>query len=302
MISHRSGETEDTTIADLAVATNAGQIKTGAPARSDRVAKYNQLLRIEEELGDRAALSRLVGVPARWPRAEDRPAGAARLGARWSGDVQARRRSSRRSAPARARTRWCARSPRRHGRGPAQLLARHARRARRARAAIARAVQAELGRPLALIADLQGPKLRVGELAAPAPARRRRRPSYARRASGAARGRPRRRAGGDRAGARAGPRRPDRRRPDPARRSSRSTAGARRCRVVVGGEVSSHKGVNLPRGVAIPVPSLTEKDLDDLDFALGLGVDYVALSFVRAAADVRELQGDHPRAAARARA
>jgi enolase len=52
VISHRSGETEDTVIADLAVALNAGQIKTGAPARSDRVAKYNQLLRIEEELGD----------------------------------------------------------------------------------------------------------------------------------------------------------------------------------------------------------------------------------------------------------
>jgi len=50
--SHRSGETEDATIADLAVALNMGQIKTGAPARSDRVAKYNQLLRIEEELGD----------------------------------------------------------------------------------------------------------------------------------------------------------------------------------------------------------------------------------------------------------
>lgn len=54
VISHRSGETEDVTIADLVVATNAGQIKTGAPARSDRVAKYNQLLRIEEELGDSA--------------------------------------------------------------------------------------------------------------------------------------------------------------------------------------------------------------------------------------------------------
>ena len=52
IMSHRSGETEDTTIADLSVATNAGQIKTGAPCRSDRVAKYNQLLRIEEELGD----------------------------------------------------------------------------------------------------------------------------------------------------------------------------------------------------------------------------------------------------------
>ena len=51
IISHRSGETEDTTIADISVAVNAGQIKTGAPSRSDRVAKYNQLLRIEEELG-----------------------------------------------------------------------------------------------------------------------------------------------------------------------------------------------------------------------------------------------------------
>ena len=52
IISHRSGETEDTTIADLAVAVNAGQIKSGAPSRSDRVAKYNRLLRIEEELGE----------------------------------------------------------------------------------------------------------------------------------------------------------------------------------------------------------------------------------------------------------
>ncbi|HET6663098.1 MAG TPA: phosphopyruvate hydratase [Acidimicrobiales bacterium] len=67
VMSHRSGETEDTTIADLAVATNCGQIKTGAPARSDRVAKYNQLLRIEDDLGEaaafrgRAALARAGG-------------------------------------------------------------------------------------------------------------------------------------------------------------------------------------------------------------------------------------------------
>jgi enolase len=54
VISHRSGETEDATIADLVVATNAGQIKTGSASRSDRIAKYNQLLRIEEELGGRA--------------------------------------------------------------------------------------------------------------------------------------------------------------------------------------------------------------------------------------------------------
>jgi len=54
VISHRSGETEDSTIADISVATNAGQIKTGSASRTDRIAKYNQLLRIEEELGDSA--------------------------------------------------------------------------------------------------------------------------------------------------------------------------------------------------------------------------------------------------------
>ncbi len=63
MLSHRSGETEDTTIADLAVAVNAGQIKTGAPARSERVAKYNQLLRIEEELGDAAEFAGRAAFP-----------------------------------------------------------------------------------------------------------------------------------------------------------------------------------------------------------------------------------------------
>jgi enolase len=65
VMSHRSGDTEDTTIADLAVATNCGQIKAGAPARSDRVAKFNQLLRIEELLGESAAF---VGRAALAPR------------------------------------------------------------------------------------------------------------------------------------------------------------------------------------------------------------------------------------------
>ena len=63
VLSHRSGETEDTTIADLAVATDAGQIKTGAPARSERVAKYNQLLRIEEELGEAAVYAGYSAFP-----------------------------------------------------------------------------------------------------------------------------------------------------------------------------------------------------------------------------------------------
>jgi pyruvate kinase len=66
--------------------------------------------------------------------------------------------------------------------------------------------------------------------------------------------------------------------------------GRAHCRVAEGGLVGSNKGVNLPRGVTIPVPSLSEKDLVDLEFALGLDVDYVALSFVRTAADVRELK------------
>jgi len=62
IISHRSGETEDTTISDLAVGTNAGQIKTGSTSRTDRVAKYNQLIRIEEGLGDRA----IYAPPLKW--------------------------------------------------------------------------------------------------------------------------------------------------------------------------------------------------------------------------------------------
>ena len=63
VLSHRSGETEDTTIADIAVATNCGQIKTGSASRSDRIAKYNQLLRIEEELGKDAVYGATI-----WPK------------------------------------------------------------------------------------------------------------------------------------------------------------------------------------------------------------------------------------------
>jgi enolase len=70
MISHRSGETEDVTISDLAVATNCGQIKTGAPARSERVAKYNQLLRIEEELDDAAVYAGVGAFPRFASRAQ----------------------------------------------------------------------------------------------------------------------------------------------------------------------------------------------------------------------------------------
>ena len=83
-MSHRSGETEDTTIADLAVATGCGQIKTGAPSRSDRVAKYNQLLRIEEELGDEAVFPGLEGVQQEGGSGAVGVAGASRLAASWA--------------------------------------------------------------------------------------------------------------------------------------------------------------------------------------------------------------------------
>ena len=82
VISHRSGETEDSTVADIAVATDCGQIKAGAPARSDRVAKYNQLLRIEEGLGDSAEFrggAALAGPPA---GSAAGGAGGARMGSR----------------------------------------------------------------------------------------------------------------------------------------------------------------------------------------------------------------------------
>jgi pyruvate kinase len=157
-------------------------------------------------------------------------------------------------------------------------------------AAVARTVrelQEELGRPLALIADLQGPKLRIGELDETRHLRTGEHVVVA--GSTAARD-------GDLPVA-------------PAvigevlqpghdvliadglvRLRVESVAeGRAQCAVVVGGPVSAHKGVNLP-GVPVPIPSLTRKDLDDLQFALELGVDFVALSFVRSAADVRDLR------------
>jgi pyruvate kinase len=154
-------------------------------------------------------------------------------------------------------------------------------------ARLVRQVQGELGRPLALIADLQGPKLRLGELPKP-------RLLVA--------GKEVVLVGEDLARDGDLPVAPSvisevlRPGNDVLINDGRVRlavqdvdSGRANCLVVVGGEISSHKGVNLP-GVSIPVPSLTEKDHEDLDFALGLGVDFVALSFVRTAADVRELK------------
>jgi pyruvate kinase len=154
-------------------------------------------------------------------------------------------------------------------------------------AQLVRAVQSEHQKALALIADLQGPKLRIGDLPKPRVLLKDEQVVIV--GEHAARD-------GDLPVA-----------PDVISEVLRPghdvliddglvrltveevTNGRATCRVVVGGEVKSHKGVNLP-GVPVPIPSLTKKDLDDLSFALGLGVDYVALSFVRAAADVRDLQ------------
>jgi pyruvate kinase len=149
-----------------------------------------------------------------------------------------------------------------------------------------RAVQAELEKPLALIADLQGPKIRVGDLPEPRIL---------------AQGQEIVLVGGNDAVDSELPVAP----PvvtevlQPGHevliddglvrlRVDEVSTGRARCAVLVGGMVSSHKGVNLP-GVPLPIPSLTRKDYDDLHFALDLGVDYVALSFVRSAADVRDL-------------
>jgi pyruvate kinase len=157
----------------------------------------------------------------------------------------------------------------------------------RERARLVRATEAEVGRPIALIADLQGPKLRIGELADPVRLTR---------------GEDVVVAGGESA--------TDGELPvSPAvigevlqpghevliddglvrLRVETIEAGRARCAVLAGGVVSSHKGVNLP-GVPVPIPSLTRKDMDDLDLALELEVDFVALSFVRSAADVRDLR------------
>jgi pyruvate kinase len=158
----------------------------------------------------------------------------------------------------------------------------HAERARRVRQ-----VEREVGRPIALIADLQGPKLRIGELAHPVVLERGEQVTVSPEAAAT-----------------------DGQLPiAPAvigdvlkpghdiliddglvrLHVEEIESGRARCAVVVGGRVTSHKGVNLP-GVPIPIPSITRKDVGDLAFALALGVDYVALSFVRSPADVRDLR------------
>src|SRR5918995_2677492 len=155
-------------------------------------------------------------------------------------------------------------------------------------ARLIRELRVELQRPVALIADLQGPKIRIGELAnGPVELVRGEEVTIA---------------GEDGAA-------PDDLPVAPAvlgsilqpgndvliddgavrLRVRRVERGRAQCEVLVGGTVSSHKGVNLP-GVALPIPSLTRKDIDDLQFALELGCDFVALSFVRSASDVQALR------------
>jgi pyruvate kinase len=155
------------------------------------------------------------------------------------------------------------------------------------RGTVVREVQDETGKPLALIADLQGPKLRIGDLPAPRILLKDEEVLVVGEQSASNGEIPVAPAViGDvlRAGH-------DVLIDDGLVRLSVEEVvhGRARCRVIVGGEVRSHKGVNLP-GVPVPIPSLTKKDLDDLQFALEMGVDFVALSFVRAAADVRDLQ------------
>ena len=152
---------------------------------------------------------------------------------------------------------------------------------------LVREVEKEIGRPIAVMADLQGPKVRIGELREPV-------------TLGA----------GDEVVVAAEESASDGELPvaptavgevlQPGHdiliddglvrlRVEAVERGRARCTVLTGGIVETHKGVNVP-GVPVPIPSLTRKDMDDLDFALDLGVDFVALSFVRSAADVRDLR------------
>jgi pyruvate kinase len=156
-----------------------------------------------------------------------------------------------------------------------------------ARAALIREAEERAGRPIALIGDLQGPKLRVGELSTPLQLGKGEDVTVVVGTNGnpgelpiapAAIGevlRPGHEVLIDDGLVRL--------------QVEEVEAGRARCGVLVGGAVSSHKGVNLP-GVPIPIPSLTRKDLEDLEFALEVGCDFVALSFVRSAADVRDLK------------
>jgi pyruvate kinase len=154
-------------------------------------------------------------------------------------------------------------------------------------AEVVRAAEADAGRSIALIADLQGPKLRVGDI--PGVVELADRNTVVIAGEDVATGddlpvspsvlgsvlRPGHEVLIDDGHIRL--------------RVERVERGRASCTVVVGGPVGPHKGVNLP-GVPLPIPSLTRKDLDDLEFALGLGVDFVALSFVRSAADVKALR------------
>jgi pyruvate kinase len=156
-----------------------------------------------------------------------------------------------------------------------------------ARMQVVREISKELERPIAIIADLQGPKVRIGDLPEPVTLDR-----------------------GDQVIVAAEEAARDGELPvSPTAvgevlqrghdiliddglihlRVESVERGRARCTVVTGGVVASHKGVNVP-GVPVPIPSITRKDMDDLDFALDLGVDFVALSFVRSAADVRDLK------------
>ena len=157
----------------------------------------------------------------------------------------------------------------------------------RERAAAVREAQERAGRPLAVIGDLQGPKFRVGDLSEPLQLVPGTEITVVTGANGkegelpiapAAIGevlQPGHEVLIDDGMVRL--------------QVEEVASGRARCGVVVGGAVSSHKGVNLP-GVPIPIPALTRKDLVDLEFALGLGCDFIALSFVRSAADVRDLK------------
>ena len=276
VMSHRSGETEDTTIADLAVATNVGQIKTGAPSRSDRVGEVQPA---PADRGSSSATTRSIPAGPRLP---------ARASLRhMSAELPRRTKIVATLGPA-SSSRDAVLELARAGMDAARLNFSHGTHEDHAeRMQVVREISEEVERPIAIIADLQGPKVRIGDLPEPVTLDR-----------------------GDEVIVAAEEAAQDGELPvSPTAvgevlqrghdiliddglihlRVESVERGRARCTVVTGGVVASHKGVNVP-GVPVPIPSLTRKDMDDLDFALDQGVDFVALSFVRSAADVRDLK------------
>ena len=276
MISHRSGETEDATISDLAVAVNAGQIKTGAPARGERVAKYNQLLRIEEVLGEVGLLP--------WPRRVQPEGRAGKRG------LKMRRTKIVATLGPATSTEEAIGSLIQAGVDVTRFNFSHGEHSMHLKnAEIVRRVAGETGRNVAILQDVQGPKIRTGEVEEGTELVEGSRVVLA---------------AGDFSGDASRLSTSYENLADDVRPGHRLLIddgliglrvesienGEVVCEVLEGGPVSSHKGLNFPDST-LSIRGLTPKDVEDLRFGMEeLHPDWVAMSFVRTADEVREVK------------